>query len=254
MKPFQNDFFCGESHSVIARHRRIFFRVRVNPKIRKSRLVVSPEEGLVIETPRKTKLSVVRQIVLKRQEWVLDSLLEIREQYDRARKIKRHKNSVLIFGKEKKIQIKTEQPKNFIEETKKLIVIGSTKSRLTQREAQLHIKKWLQERAKQYLPIRVRQLNRNRFKIKKIFIKEQKSLWGSYSSSGSLQLNWRLIMAPRFAADYIIHHELCHAVCLDHSTKFWKLVGKVCPRYEKAEEWFHHYGFLMNIHFNMPSP
>lgn len=254
MKPFANDFFCGESHSVIANHRRIFFRVRTNPRIKRSRLMISPEEGLVVETPRRAKLAVVREIVFKRKEWVLESLKEIREQYDRARKIKRHKNSVLIFGKEKKIQIKTEQSKDYIEETKRLIVIGSAKSRLTQREAQLRIKKWLYERAKQYLPIRVRQLNRNRFKCKKIFIKEQKSLWGSYSSSGSLQLNWRLIMAPRFAADYIIYHELCHADYLDHSTKFWNLVKKVCPRYEKAEQWFHHYGFLMNIHFNMPSP
>ena len=103
MKPPFNDFFCGESHSVIANHRRIFFRVRTNPRIKRSRLMISPEEGLVVETPRRAKLAAIREIVFKRQDWVLESLKEIREQYDRARTIKRHKNSVLIFGKEKKI-------------------------------------------------------------------------------------------------------------------------------------------------------
>lgn len=70
-----------------------------------------------------------------------------------------------------------------------------------------------------------------------IRIKDQKSRWGSCSSKGNLNFNWRIIMAPEMICDYVVIHELCHLVYLDHSEKFWRLVESICPGYKQYKKW-----------------
>ncbi|SHJ07957.1 Protein of unknown function DUF45 [Dethiosulfatibacter aminovorans DSM 17477] len=59
--------------------------------------------------------------------------------------------------------------------------------------------------------------------------------WGSCSSDRHLIFNWRLVMLPVQIIDYVVVHELCHLVHMNHDRSFWRLVGKVYPDYKKAE-------------------
>lgn len=70
-----------------------------------------------------------------------------------------------------------------------------------------------------------------------IRIKDQKSRWGSCSSCGNLNFNWRILMAPEPVCDYVIIHELCHLVYMNHSADFWNLVERVCPEYRQYKKW-----------------
>ena len=76
----------------------------------------------------------------------------------------------------------------------------------------------------------------------KITIRNQKSRWGSCSSKGNLNFNWRIIMAPARVADYVIVHEMCHLKYLDHSREFWSLVEEILPDYKERKEWLHQNG------------
>lgn len=78
-----------------------------------------------------------------------------------------------------------------------------------------------------------------------IRIKDQKSRWGSCSSKGNLNINWRIIMAPEPVCDYVIIHELCHLVFMDHSIHFWKLVESICPDYRQYKKWLKEKGSLL---------
>jgi len=60
--------------------------------------------------------------------------------------------------------------------------------------------------------------------------------WGEYDD-GVARLNWRLIRAPVRIQDYILAHELAHAVHDDHSESFWNTVGALIPDYEDRREW-----------------
>lgn len=67
--------------------------------------------------------------------------------------------------------------------------------------------------------------------------RNQKSRWGSCSSRGSININWRLIGAPLEVIDYILVHELSHLKHMDHSKDFWELVEEYYPHYRESEQW-----------------
>lgn len=69
------------------------------------------------------------------------------------------------------------------------------------------------------------------FKYNDIRIKNATTRWGSCSSKGNLNFNYRIALLPGSVSDYIIVHELCHLGEFNHSQKFWDLVAKTIPDY-----------------------
>lgn len=70
-----------------------------------------------------------------------------------------------------------------------------------------------------------------------IRITDSKTTWGTCDSKRHLTFNWRLAMAPREVIDYVVVHEMCHMVHLNHDRSFWRLVGKIIPDYKEKENW-----------------
>ena len=50
-----------------------------------------------------------------------------------------------------------------------------------------------------------------------IGVKAFKSRWGSCSTKGYIDFNWKIVMAPNRIVDYVVVHELCHLKLDDHS-------------------------------------
>ena len=73
-------------------------------------------------------------------------------------------------------------------------------------------------------------------------IRNQRTRWGSCSTSGAMSFNWRLLMAPEPVLDYVVWHEACHLRVMDHSTDFWTLVAEHCPDYEDHRRWLRRLG------------
>ena len=71
----------------------------------------------------------------------------------------------------------------------------------------------------------------------RVTVREQKTRWGSCSARGNLNFNWKLIMAPPQALDYVVVHELCHLYEFNHSPRFWALVEAQMPDYRVWKKW-----------------
>ncbi len=81
----------------------------------------------------------------------------------------------------------------------------------------------------------------------KITIRDQKTRWGSCSSKGNLNFNWRLVLAPVPVLDYVVIHELAHCREMNHSSRFWDIVGEMMPDYRIYRKWLREHGeCLMN--------
>jgi len=68
-------------------------------------------------------------------------------------------------------------------------------------------------------------------------IKDQKTRWGSCSKNGNLNFNWKIVIAPSDIIDYIVVHELCHLLHMNHSKEFWETVASQIPGYKDKKRW-----------------
>jgi predicted metal-dependent hydrolase len=73
-------------------------------------------------------------------------------------------------------------------------------------------------------------------------IANQRTRWGSCSTTGAMSFNWRLLLAPPEVLDYVVWHEACHLVHMDHSRAFWSLLERWLPDYRLSRRWLRDHG------------
>jgi predicted metal-dependent hydrolase len=66
--------------------------------------------------------------------------------------------------------------------------------------------------------------------FKGVQVRGQKTRWGSCSSKGTISLNYKLLFLSPHLVSYIIIHELCHTVHLNHSRNYWSFLSSFEPK------------------------
>ncbi len=94
------------------------------------------------------------------------------------------------------------------------------------------LKRWLQHQGRLYLvPWLEKVSSRAQLPFQKAGIRGQKSRWGSCSGAGNISLNHNLLFLRPELVQYIMLHELCHTVHLNHSEDFYRLLSTLEPRW-----------------------
>jgi len=98
------------------------------------------------------------------------------------------------------------------------------------------LREWYRGEAKELLPRRVAVFAQPMgLSPRAVRITNARTRWGSCSTVGNLNFSWKLMMAPGYAVDYVVIHELAHLREPNHSQRFWRIVGRVMPDYARAQ-------------------
>ena len=58
---------------------------------------------------------------------------------------------------------------------------------------------------------------------------------GSCSSKKNITINLNLVLKPKKCTQYVVLHEMCHLIYMNHSKKFWDLVESQMPDYKQVK-------------------
>lgn len=99
------------------------------------------------------------------------------------------------------------------------------------------LKRWLVALGKkEMLPLLRRLSVETNNSFKNMHVRGQKTCWGSHSSTGTISLNYCLMFLDPRHLRYVMIHELCHAMHMNHSQRFWRLVAQFEPSYRTLDK------------------
>lgn len=205
-------------------------------------LSVLKNGSVVVKAPISMSDNVIKKFVEDKQSWIKEKLLIVSKNISKFDDVMHYKR-FLLYGNKYKLVLtdvkRVETSDNF-----EIFV-----PRKTEPDKVLKLlKQWYKKIAKQILFERLTYIeSKTNLKSASMKISDSKGRWGSCSNKGVICFNWRVIMLPPQIIDYVIVHELCHLVELNHSKNFWKLVNTFLPNADKLKKAIKEYGVLLEI-------
>ena len=186
----------------------------------------------------------ILDLVKSKSKWIVSKIFEIREiEHRKSHKQYVNGESFPYLGRNYSLVIELD-PGVTLAEAKlyqgKLIVSTNTKDETTIQKA---LENWYRDKAREKIEERIAY-----YQVyfdtapKRLVIKNQQKRWGSCTKNKDLLFNWKSVMCPSPILDYIVVHEMCHLIHMNHSDAFWELLQKVLPDYEKRKEWLKNNG------------
>ena len=229
------------------------YHVTYQKKRKSVQLKVFSSTHLEITAPSNFPQSNVEKILQEKSNWIIKKIDHLKSvATNPINKSITHGEQVLYLGDPHTLVFIVEanaKPRIYAQDQQIFIHTPLLNMNQTISLIELLLKQWYWQNAQQQLK------NQTTFWSKKIgvkpeqiTIKEQKSRWGSCSSKGNINYNWRIIMAPPEVLDYLVIHELCHLRVPNHSPLFWQEVARFSPNFKQQRTWLKDNGtLLMNI-------
>jgi len=186
---------------------------------------------ITVKAPNDTSKEVIVSAIESKGKWILEKIhkSEVARKTPKAREY-HAQGKFLHLGKERALH--------------ELIECGELNDETLKR----NLKKFYTNSCKKIVEERIKIYQKQlKVKPKIIEIVESKAKWGSCSSDKKLTFNYRLAMAPIEVIDYVIIHELCHLLHMNHDRSFWRRVGSIMPDYKQKEEYLARHGHSMSL-------
>ncbi len=233
------------SHVETPEGRLSYFLFR-SPRRRSLAIHINQQAQVRVMAPECEETHRIEAFVRQHASWIARKLEEMEKWLEKRRLIPRFCDGekLLFLGREYPLQIqptsKQKMSVDFREDEGWCVSFPLPLSRKNPSSAVKEaMGRWYKQQALEILGCRVFHFSR-RMELEplKITVKKQKTMWGScHPQQRSINLNWRIVMAPLEVIDYVVVHELCHIHVPNHSLKFWKAVEKVLPDYQSRHRW-----------------
>jgi predicted metal-dependent hydrolase len=206
--------------------------VRVSLKARNITIRIISSNHVELVIPKNANFNVAHKFLIEKELWIKNKLGRIKISTPALMDTKKN---ISILGQDYELVLGDKnitQPIQILAD--KLLVSYSIPEVKINLIIIPFLKKMIKIEIEKYAFLKAQELN---VKFKNIAIRDTVSRWGSCSSNGSLSFSWRLVLAPRYAMEYVVVHELCHLLEMNHSHRFWKLVDVNFPEHTKARYW-----------------
>ncbi len=222
----------------IAGERRIY-SIRRSRRAKHVLLHVDTEGQIEVVLPYRVGLAYAEQFVRDKQQWLQRVLT--RHPAPPPRPAIEDGSRLMCLGEELTLRVKREEGRQRASVVRegnilhlRLPMRGLAKAALEtwyRREARRFFTEAAQQAA---APLGVR--------VRKLAIGNHTTQWGSCSHNGRLSFNWRLLLGPRWVAEYVVAHEVAHLVHHNHSRRYWALVEQIYPEHKAARRWLRDHG------------
>ena len=213
------------------------FSVRESGRAKRLSIKVFPRGRVEVVVPKRTRAADVQEFVEAHRDWIRSA----RKQFAAEHPPEPFALPEIVrldgIGREFAVLYEPQhgaQSVKFRASRDRVVLSGRTAD---EKLCVAALKRWLTSLAKtEYLPqLRaLSSLTGNSFK--KMHVRGQRTCWGSHSSSGTISLNYCLMFLDPAHLRYVMIHELCHARHMNHSKRFWSLVGKFEPTYKRLDK------------------
>jgi len=215
----------------------ISYIIKRSPKAKYVRLEVRSETGLTVVIPKSYKPDRIPDLLKEKQRWISGKLAKYGQvQRPASDKAMKGGDTVPYLGWD--LEVVTRRAYGNVEsvnvERNRLVVsLRAGSNRLD-----MVLERWYRMQATQLIREKANKLGAGLgLTYGQLSIRGQKTRWGSCSQKGNLSFNWKLIMAPEPVIDYVIVHELAHLKEMNHTKRFWQLVGQHCPKWRDHRKW-----------------
>ncbi|MCT8139170.1 M48 family metallopeptidase [Anaerobacillus sp. CMMVII] len=200
-------------------------------KRKKIAIQISSTGFITVKAPRETSEEMLRSAIEKQGKWILDKLQKIKDAREAPKTREYHdQGKFLYLGKEYLLHQLIDH------------------SDLGEKDLKKALKKFYISSCKKIVGERIKIYQKQLgVKPKSVEIIESKVKWGSCSWDKKISINYQLAMAPIDVIDYVIIHELCHILHMNHDRSFWRRVGSLVPDYKKKEEYLARHGQSMTV-------
>ena len=224
------------------------YKIRRSDRARRARIVVDAD-GVEVIVPRRMALRHVEPFVAEKQRWIERTL----ERYEAARReapgvVLADGGSVPYLGERLELVVRVEPGRtrpHVGRRGERLTVKVASGGAATVADA---LERWYRKRAREEVALRLDDATaRAGTDWTRLSIRGQRTRWASCSQDGAMSFNWRLLLAPVEILDYVVEHEVAHLEVLDHSNRFWRLLGSRCPQYREHERWLKDNGHTLTL-------
>jgi len=214
------------------------YTIRVSPRAKYVRLQVSARDGVVVVVPKGFDQAGIPEFVQQRRRWIEAAFkeLETRRAAAAAAPVRPLPERIVLpaISQEWPVEYEpTDEPwvTAAPREGQRLVVSGNVAEHRLCREV---LRRWMQQLSHRHLvPLLGQLAKENGFQVNRVLVRAQKTRWASCSGKKTVSINQNALFLPPQSVRYILIHELCHTVHLNHSARFWALVAEHVPDYRE---------------------
>lgn len=185
---------------------------------------------IIVSVPHFYSNFQINDFISEKENWIRKKI-ELIEQAENL--IRTESDEIFLLGSTYKL-IRVENEMSITTNFKEKTVTGN----VDVLKDKSSLKQFYRNISKKYIiPYAFQLSKKHNIEIKRIFIRDQKSSWGTYSTRGNLSFNFRAILCPEPVIRYLVYHELSHTIQMNHSKKFWAQVEAFFPEYEEHKKW-----------------